>query len=207
MPQASAPKGLVPVRHMNGSPWNQQVQAFLHSSGDSVAIYVGDPVKAAGSSGAAGTIVAGQDCEGMMTAARDTAGTSAVSTIGVAVGFSPDPTNLMKRHCAASENRIVYVVTDPTVIYEVQEDAATTPIAAASVGLNVSLVTTAGSTTTGNSGMILDSDSVATTSTLPLKVLGLSKQVGSTLSTATNDYAKFEVVFNQMYWGQPGVGV
>lgn len=196
MPQGNAPKGLIPVRHLNGSPWNGQVQAFLHPSGDSVAIYVGDPVKTLGSSGAAGTIVAGMNCEGVMTVARDTSGTTGQATLGVAVGFSPDPTNLMKRHCAASENRIVYVVTDPTVVYEVQEDAATTPIAAASVGLNVALATTAGSTVTGNSGMVLDSDTVATTAALPLKLIGLSKRVDVAMSTATNDYAKWEVVFN-----------
>lgn len=196
MPQTNAPKGLIPVRHINGSPWNGQVQAFLHPSGDAVAIYVGDPVQTLGSSAAAGTIVAGQDCEGMMTVARDTSGTTGQATLGVAVGFSVDPTNLMKRHCAASENRIVYVVTDPTVVYEVQEDAAGTPIAAASVGLNASLITTAGSTTTGNSGMMLDSSAVATTATLPLKLIGLVKRPDVALSTGTTDYAKWEVVWN-----------
>jgi hypothetical protein len=82
------------------------------------------------------------------------------------------------------------------VVYEIQEDAAGTPIASTSVFLNCSLITTAGSTTTGLSGMMLDSSAVATTATLPVKVLGLSKRVDNTLSTGTTDFAKWEVMFN-----------
>lgn len=191
-----APKGFIPVRHLNGSPWNGLTQQFLVDSGDGTAIYIGDPVKLAGSSGAAGQIVNGVNCEGMATVARDTSGTTGQATVGVVVGFLPDPTALQKNYRVASTSRIALVVTDPTVVYEIQEDADTTPIAAASVGLNCAIATTAGSTTTGVSKMVLDSSTVATTSTLPVKIIGLVPRPDNALSLDTTDKAKFEVIFN-----------
>jgi hypothetical protein len=60
------------------------------------------------------------------------------------------------------------------MVYEVQY--AGTSVAAATitanVGLNGQFTTTAGSTTTGASGMQLDSAGLATTNTLPLKIVG-----------------------------------
>ncbi len=197
-PNVAAPKGFVPVRHIDGSPWNGQTMDFLIDSGDATAVFIGDPVKIAGSSGAAGQTVAGFDVEGMATAILDTSGTTGQLTLGVVVGFSVDPTNLMQRHRLASTSRIARVVVDPTGVYQVQEDADTTPIAAASVGLNVSYTTTAGNTTTGISKNALDSSAVNTTATLPLRILGLSKIVGNSLNTGGSllDFATFDVMWN-----------
>lgn len=198
MPNVNAPKGFVPIRHLDGAPYNGQHELFLIPSTDATAVFVGDLVKHASSSGAAGTVVAGLDCEGMPTAALATAGTTGQDLLGAVVGFLPDPTNLSLKHRAASTNRVAMVVTDPTVIYEVQEDALVTPVAAASVGLNAAYTTTAGSTTTGVSQEQLDSDTVNTTATLPLKIIGLVKRVGNAFNTggAGTDQAKFEVMLN-----------
>jgi hypothetical protein len=194
-----AAKGFVPIRHTNGSPWNGVTTAYLVPSGDATALFIGDPVKHGSSSGAAGVYVGGMNCEGMPTAIRDESGTTGQSFVGVVTGFSFDPTNLTKKHRAASENRIAFVCTDPTVIYEVQEDAA-------SIGLATAIITTAGSTTTGVSGMMLDSSAVATTSTLPVKILGLVQRPDNTLSTGTTDKAKFEVIFNTGWYATNSVG-
>jgi hypothetical protein len=198
MANVNAPKGFVPVRHLDGSPWNGMSEAFLIPSSDATAVFVGDIVKAAGSSGAAGTVVNGLDVEGMATVALATAGTTGQDIVGIVVGFAPDLTNLALKHRAASTNRVAYVVTDPTVVYEVQEDADTTPIAAASISLNVPYTTTAGSTVTGMSQMEIDSSAVATTATLPFKLIGLTKKVGNAFNTAGagTDKAKFDVVLN-----------
>lgn len=198
MANVNAPKGFVPVRHLDGSAYNGQFELFLIPSSDATAVFVGDIVKQAGSSGAAGTVVNGMDCEGMATVALATAGTTGQDIVGVVRGFLPDPTDLTKKHRAASTNRIALVVTDPSVVFEVQEDADTTPIAAASIGLNVAYTTTAGNATTGVSAMEIDSTSVATTSTLPFKVIGLTKRVGNAFNTGGSgtDKAKFDVVLN-----------
>ena len=196
-----APFGFRPVRHTNGSAWNGQTVACLVDSGDGTAIFVGDIVKPAGSSGIAGQVVAGMDVEGMMTVILDTSTTTGQTILGVVTGFSVDPTNRSLKHRAASTSRIAYVCTDPTVVYQVQEDALVTPVAGASVGLCAAIVNTAGNTTTGVSKQVLDSDSVNTTATLPLKILGLSKIVGNALNTggAGVDTATFDVVFNTGY--------
>lgn len=198
MANVSRPMGFFPLRHLNGSPWNGQVNPFLVPSSDGTAVYIGDVVKTAGTSGAAGTVVNGMDCEGMQAVIRVAAGNAGQDIVGVVVGFLPDVTDLTKKHRAASTNRIALVVTDPTVVYGLQEDADTTPVAAASVGLNAAFTTTAGSATTGLSGMELDSTSVATTNTLPIKVLGLLKRSDNALNTggAGTDKAVFEVMFN-----------
>jgi len=46
----------------------------------------------------------------------------------------------------------------------------------ANVGLNGQFTTTAGSTVTGASGMQLDSSGLATTATLPLKIVGFPQR-------------------------------
>ena len=198
--------GFKPVRHMNGSPWNGETRQYLCDSGDNVAVYIGDPVKLAGAAGAAGQVVSGVNCEGMMTIARDTSGTTGQTVVGVVVGFLPDPTALGNKYRVASTSRIALVVSAIDTVFEVQEDAVVTPIAAASVGLLTAIATTAGSSTTGISAMVLDSSEVATTSTLPVKIIGLVNRPDNALSTGTTDKAKFEVVFNTGFYATNSVG-
>lgn len=206
MPNVDAPSGFRPVRRLSGLPLGALFKAYIPSS-DSTAVFIGDLVKFDGSSGAAGLVVQGEDLEGVPSVIRaaigdwDALGTDNHAVIaGVVVGFKPDPDNLMYKHRAASTNRIVYICPiDQDVIFEIQEDADTTPLAAADIGLNVAMVQTqAGSAVTGLSGMELDSSSKATTNTLPVKLLGLSKRVGNAFNTGGSgvDQAKFEVQFN-----------
>jgi len=68
------------------------------------------------------------------------------------------------------------IADDPMQTFLVQEDGVTTPIAAASIGLNCDAISThTGSTTTGRSKMELDSDTVATTDTLAMRVVASYK--------------------------------
>jgi hypothetical protein len=198
MANTNAPKGFVPVRHLDGSPWNGQLVPFLIPSSDATAVFVGDVIKSNSSSGVAGTVVAGLDCEGIQTAIKVATGVSGQDIVGVVRGFLPDPTNLALNYRAASTNRIALVVPTEDVIFEVQEDAVTTPIAAASIGLNASFNVGSGNTVTGVSTATLISSTVAATATFPVKLYGLSKKVGNAFNTggASTDQAKFEVVFN-----------
>ena len=196
MANVNAPKGFVPVRHLNGSAYNGQFELFLIPSSDGTAVFPGDIVKIAGGAGTAGQVVNGLDVEGMGTVALATAGTTGQDIAGVVRGFLPDFTTLSLKHRAASTARIALVVTDPTVIYEVQEDAVGSNIAAADIGLNVPYTTTAGSAVTGNSQMEIDSSAILGTNTLPVKVLGLSKKVGNAFGLASTDKAKFDVMLN-----------
>lgn len=199
MANTNRPRGLVPIRHLSGAPWNGKTTMYLVT--DTAAMYAGDIVKHSGTAGAAGSVVFGQDVEGMPVIARCTDGTGTVDTpLGVVVGFLPlQPLQDVNYKAADGTDRIALVCDDRDVVFEVQEDATTTPITVASIGLNVMFSTTAGSTTTGLSGMEIISTQVAATTTHPLRILGLSKRVDNNLNTggAGTDKAKFEVVFNQ----------
>jgi hypothetical protein len=197
MPNTNAPKGLVPVRHLDGSAYNGQVQKVFVSSSDATAIFIGDVVAYTGSSPASGTVKFGEDVAGIPMVSR--ASTNNAAWAGVVVGKKVNPDALMTKHRTASTDAILYIVNDPSIVYEVQEDALVTPVAAASVGLNANLVYTAGHATTGVSGLVLDSDSVSTTATLPVKILGLVKRQDNDFNAAGagSDQAKYEVVINQ----------
>lgn len=218
MANVDSPSGFRPVRRVSGLPVGGFFKAYVPAT-DGTAIFIGDVVKFNGESGAAGTVVQGEDVEGVMQVIRaaitdfDVVGTDANQIVGVVVGVKPNPDNLMLKHRAASTAQILYLSPiDPDMVYEIQEDADTTPIAAASVGLNASVVQTqAGNAVTGLSGMELDSTSVNTTNTLAVRIIGLSKRVGNGFNTAGSgsDQAKFEVVFNQPGYLRPttlGVG-
>lgn len=199
MPNVDRPNGFRPVMHGDGTPWNGKTNMYYVTAGDSTAIYVGDVVKLAGSAGGAGVVIDGQSVDGMPTIARCTVGDGTDTPLGVVVGFLVDKTTYGNtRYRAASTARIALVVDDPNVIFEVQEDAATTPIAAASIGLNATFSVTAGSTVTGESGMELISTSVAATTTHPVRVLRTKQEPGSGLYDATLNPAngRFLVRFN-----------
>lgn len=198
MPNINAPKGFVPKRHLDGSAFNGQLVPYLIPAADATAVGIGDVVVSGPTAGTAGLVVSGMDCEGMPAVTRASVGTTGQNIVGVVAGFLVDPTQLGLKYRPASTNRIALVVTDPTVIYEVQEDAVTTPLAAADIGLNVSFNVGAVNTTTGVSNVTIISASKAVTATLPFKLLGLAKRPDNNFNTggASTDQAKFEVMLN-----------
>ncbi len=174
MASVSRINGFRPVKTISGAPWNGQSEVCFVPSSDSSVIMVGDAVKLLGDARAA---------TGVPTVTRVSGATDIPYGVVVGILFSGvgDLTNVppvndlnTPVYRRASTDRYLMVVTDPTVIYEVQY--AGTSVAAATitanVGLNGQFTTTAGSTTTGASGMQLDSAGLATTATLPLKVVG-----------------------------------
>lgn len=189
MPNVDSPFGLRPVRYLNGAQWNGQVRRYLIDSGDGTAVFIGDPVKLAGSAGLSGAVVNGIPAAGLPTVIQAAAGNVCV---GVVVGFEPLQTDLSVLHRVASTSRIALVADDPNIIFEIQEVSGGTPLAATEVGLNVNFVVAAGSTVTGLSGVELNNAGEATTDTLNCKILGLVQR-------PDNDYgdsAKWEVLLN-----------
>lgn len=173
MSSVSRINGFRPVKMVTGAPYNGQANLYFMPASDSTVVMVGDAVKLLGDARAA---------TGAPTVTR--CGATDIP-IGVVVGivFSgvgdvtnvPPVTDLNTPvYRRASTDRYILVADDPQLIYEVQY--AGTSVAAATitanVGLNGQFTTTAGSTTTGSSGMQLDSTGLATTATLPLKIVG-----------------------------------
>jgi len=192
MANVSRPNGLRPVRHINGSPWNGQAETMAVLVGDGTALFVGDIVKTAGTA----------DANGVQAITRMTANTDLPT--GVIVGFTPDYSNLSNpsQYRLASTARYALVVTDPTVVYEVQ---ATGTTVVADVGLNAGVTFTAGSTSTGISGMQLDGTTKAVTATLPLKILGWVQRPDVDVADGTN--MKVNALLNSANWAGNTAGL
>ena len=183
MANANTPFGFKPVKHMNGSPWNGKVNVYYVPATDSTALFKGDAVKLAGAA----------DATGKFPTVAQAAATDAVC--GVVVGFGdnphvgirPDTPNLDYR--LASTAMYVFVVDDPYVIFEVQEDSTGNSITAAMVGLATDIEVTAGNTATGKSGMMLDSSDTATAAG-QCRIMRLVDREDNALG----NYAKWEVL-------------
>jgi len=173
MSSVSRLNGFRPVKSITGAPYNGQGNVYFVPSTDSTVIMVGDAVKLLGDARAA---------TGVPTVTRVSGATDVAIGIVVGILFTgvgdvgnvPPVTDLnTPMYRRASTDRYLLVADDPNLVYEAQyltQSVAAATITA-NVGLNGSWDLTAGSTTSGSSGMSIAALS-ATTATLPLKVVG-----------------------------------
>jgi hypothetical protein len=189
MANTSRANGFRPVKHLNGSPYNGQFNIYEIVAGDGTATFVGDLVKADG---------------GTATGVYPTcirAGTSGEVTsgllLGVIVGFVADPSRLdLPAHRLASTKRYAYVADAPDLIFDVM-DGGTVPCTTTLIGSNTGFMATAGSTSTGKSGMTTGTTAPTTTDALPLKIMGI---VNSPDNEAAAAYQRLHVMINQHYY-------
>lgn len=197
MANADTPSGLRPVRHKSGGCWNGAFEPMYKNSTYGAALYIGDPVLiVAGGSNAAAV---DEYAPGTLQEVEIAAAGGYIT--GVVVGFRANPDNLNRIYSPATTEDVVFVVTDPDVIYEIQEVSGGTALTAAAVGLNVSFVYAAGSTVNGNSGVELNNATEATTLALELKIRGLVNRPDNELG----EHAKWLVQINQHSFAS-GVG-
>jgi hypothetical protein len=206
MANVDSPFGLRPVRHLLGLPVNMALVPCYIASSYATALFIGDPViKVAGGSNTAYETAPGAgsfEIGTMPNIEKATAG-DGNRISGVIVGFAPNPSNLEQKHNPASTERIALVNMDPFTVYEIQADGA---IPAADIGLNAVLIYThSGSTTTGLSGVELD-----TTSDVPAADASNQLLIIRAVNRADNDttltHAKVEVLINQHTENQGTVG-
>lgn len=199
MANANAPFGLRPINKLSGAPFSGAVKAFSVAAGDGTAIYIGDPVKGAGTS----QFINGQTYSDVVQAA-----TGDVVT-GVVVGVEP-VTASSTIYRAASTQRIVYVNVDPDAEFEIQQVSGGTPLTANDIGFNADFVVAAGSTATGLSGVCLNNVGEATTNTLDLKIVGIVNRAdndpGSAVSTGA-DASRFVVRINRHQYSNQVAGI
>ena len=182
MATTATPMGAEPVNTLSASgSYTGKVRHIKIASAYGTAIFYGDFVKVV----AAGTIE------------KAAVTTSVVAgTIGIFVGCSyTDPStsqltfNQTFPASTAASDIMAYVVDDPKLVFQMQGDEA---IAQTGLGNNISAVSTAGSTSIGRSKNALDGGSIATTNTLPLRVLefvdGPSSTVGDTYTDCLVTY-------------------
>ena len=160
MANSDTPKGLIPVKYLNGQPYTGKCGRYYIPATDNTAVHIGDLVKLAGSA----------DARGVPTV---TLAASTNVVVGAVVGVEP-VTAASTRHRAAATARYVYVADDPELLFEIQEDSVGGALAATNVGQNCNVVVAAGSNTTGFSATELDSSTAATTATLDCQIMRLA---------------------------------
>ena len=201
MANVTKPMGFRPVKHLSGAPYNGQFNLYEIAAGDATATFIGDLVKAADDAatdfyptveryGASGEVTSG-------------------AIIGAIVGFVVNvPTTGSISldtpfYRAASVKRFAMVADAEDLIFEV-EDGATVATPIASIGLNTGVQCTAGSTTTGLSNMVTGTTAATTTSTLPLRIVGMVNRPDNEQAAA---YQKLLVTINSRYSGNLIAGV
>ena len=177
MATSATPNGAEPINTLSASgSYTGKVRHIKIASGYATGIFYGDFVKLV----AAGTLE------------KAAVTTSVVAgTVGIFVGCSyTDPStsqltfNQQFPASTAASDIMGYVVDDPKLVFKMQADEA---IAQTGLGNNVSAVSTAGSTTIGRSKNALDGGSIATTNTLPLRILEFVEGPNSTVGDAFTD--------------------
>lgn len=171
MTNVLAPFGLRPVRKIDGTPPNYATiqKNILYS--DTTPIGKGDLVKDTGTGYIAKAVYdsTSHDMLGVFDGCEyyDTALSRPV--------FCPNWTGVTT---ALSGSVVGYVITDLDLIFQVQSSgAAAVPIT--DIGTNATFVAApVPNTTTGQSTLVLNADTTATTSTFPMRIVGLAAAVG-----------------------------
>lgn len=205
---ASVLAGFRPVAHVTGAPYNGQVRRYMIAAGEAVAVNVGDLVKLADEAAIVDPVTGGVFPAVERAGTSTTTAVTAVPIVGAVVGFLPDYSNLNLNNVRlASTYRVALVADAPDLIFACPQDAAGGVVAAASVGLNVALIPGTTSTT-GNvaSGMSVDSSSVSTTSTLPLKLMGVTASADNDVTSTTRP-AELRVMINTHQYAPSVAGV
>lgn len=192
MANIDTPMGFRPVRHRNGAPYNGAARVYSVAAGNATAIYIGDPVKLAGTA---------QTIDGIVYA-DVVQGTAAATVVGVVVGVVADNRDSLI-YRAASTQRLLLVADSPDLEFEIQEVSGGTALAANDIGLNANFVVAAGSATTGLSGVELNNATEATTATLDCQIIGLSSRPDNEVG----EHAKWLVRLNNHQYANQIAGV
>ena len=192
MANTQRPFGFRPVQTRNGSPWCGKTQKVIILASDTNGYFVGDLVKFTGDQ--AVSPIDGKYYQVITKAvASDVKLAGAVT--GVSTTDSVQTQYLGHRPAAAQDINITCEIPeDADVIYIAQEDSVGGAMAVGAAGSNVNFVVgSGGDTATNTSSYALDSSTVATTSTLPIRVISYDDP----LSTESGAYALWRVTINQ----------
>jgi hypothetical protein len=172
MAATSAPYGLAPINLLGGQGFTGSTRLYAIPSGYAVNIQNGDPVIITNTGSTRGTIAR---MNGTTTATTVTSTGGGFGFVGVFVGCTyTDPVFGKVFRQTYPANTVApdiqaYVVDDPDALFQVQANGSLTQTA---LGCNAALIqTVAGSSGYQTSGLSLQASSVATTNTLPLRIV------------------------------------
>ncbi len=175
MAKTATPMGAEPVGGLSAcGSFSGKVRHIKIASGYNTAIFYGDFVKLV----AAGTVE------------KDT-GTATATPVGIFMGcFYTDPStsqptfNQTFPASTAASDIMAYVLDDPDCVFRMQGNGA---LAQTTLGNNVAIVQTAGSTTVGRSKNAVNASTAATTNTLPLRIIEFMDGPDSVVGDAFTD--------------------
>lgn len=189
MSTVAAPYGLKPINHIGGLPYSGSTRLIPITSAYATNIFYGDIVAIDATNGTIVKVTA--------TGADGTTNAFPAGVVGVFLGCTyTDPNlkyKLFKQYWPASTvatDAAAYVVDDPDALFQAQANGA---LAQTTLGGNVCVVQTAGSTVTGNSAVALNASSIAASTFLPFRIVDF---VNSTTSTVGDAYTDVVVRFN-----------
>ena len=194
MANIDQPFGLRPIAKVGSAPGGTTGTTKYSISSGASAIFTGDPVKPA----ADGSVVVA---------------TAGDPIRGVFMGcFYTDPSTNKPRfnntfpNGTAASDAIAFVADDPDQLYICQQDSDATNLVAADKNRNCDLVFGAGNTTTGISGVEIDSSSNNTTAALQVKLIDFY-DVPSNDATADNSIFVVKINNSDMSGGTGTAGV
>ena len=183
MAASATPTGATCIGSLVSCAYNAKITHYKIKNAYGTSIFYGDFVKWG-------------DDNPNTTIQKDT-GTTACTPIGVFLGCAyTDPTtnqftpNQYFPASTAADDIVAYVASDPFVILQMQCDGAAD---IDDLGKNCAVVQTAGSTDIGRSKNSVDISTVATTNTLPVKIIDFVDGPDSAVGDAYTDVL---VVFN-----------
>jgi hypothetical protein len=187
-PTVSAPYGLKPVNLIGGQVYAGSTRLLKIASGYAANIFYGDVVKLVSTG----------------TVEKDT-GTTTGTPVGVFLGCTyTDPSSKQPRWSqywptgTVASDAQAYVVDDPDILFKVAAVSSGTTVAFYAqtvIGLNVSLVQNSGSTTTGDSAVAIDGSAVATTVSLPIRIIAGVPDTAN----ASGEFCEFICKWNMPY--------
>ena len=195
MANIDAAFGLRPIAKVGSAPGGTTgTTKYSIADNQGTAIFTGDPVK--------------YKNDGTVEVA-----TAGDASCGIFMGcFYTDPSTskpTFRNHFPASlspGDAIAFVADDPDQLFIAQQDSAVSNIVAADLNLNADLIFGAGSTTTGMSGVEIDSSSKNTTATLQVRLIDFY-DVPSNDATANNSVIVVKINNHQLgsHTGTAGV--
>lgn len=189
MANANRPAGFIPSQYLNGAAWSGQARLYSIAAAYGTALYVGDPVISSGTADANGV-------PGIILGAATGALRGVIVGIGSSEGLIANIVNPnLAYRPGAAQAGVWYamVCDDPNVLFEIQENANGTALAATEIGLNTVPILAAGNGYVSGWQLASATDATpATTATLPLRLMGLVRRQGN----AFGAYAKHLVKIN-----------
>lgn len=186
-PTVSAPYGLKPINLVGGQVFAGATRQLKIASAYATDIFYGDVIKLVSTG----------------TVEKDT-GTTTATPVGVFLGCTF--TNPVTKQLTFSQywpastvasDAFAYVADDPDTLFKVAVVSGTTVIAGVgrtAIGNNIALVQNSGSTNTGDSAVAVLSSSLATTNTLPVRVIDVVPDT----ATGSDTFVELVVKWN---WG------